>query len=211
MLILTTREMIFQKLNRYLLVIVFSGLVFFSNSCAYIKELSALKQCEFRYGTLENPVLAGIDIEELNNIEDLKMRDMGQIAQSIFTGKLPLSFTIYLDVKNPNPDMASMNTLEYIAYIDESKIAEGEINERIEIPAKGVASVPIFIQTDIIEILHKEPRNALINFALNLTDSSKKPTRVGMKIKPHIRIGEKDLVYPGYISIKHEFGTEVDD
>ena len=195
-------------MNRFWSMLIIAGVLLFPPSCAYLKQLSALKQCEFRYGTLENPVLAGVNIADLEKVEDFTLKDMGLLAQSIFQGKLPLTFTIYIEVQNPNTEIASMNKLEYIAFIDEAQIAEGEINKRIEIPAGGIASVPIEIQTDIIEILHKEPRNALINFTLNLADASKKPTRVGMKIKPYIRIGEKDIVYPGYIRIKQEFGAE---
>ena len=84
-------------MNRFWSMLIIAGVLLFSPSCAYLKQLSALKQCEFRHGTLENPILA---------------------------------------------------------------------------------------------------------------DASKKPTRVGLKIKPYIRIGERDLVYPGYIKIKHEFGAE---
>jgi LEA14-like dessication related protein len=200
--------MIPQKMNRFWSMLFIAGVFLFPTSCAYLKQLSALKQCEFRYGTLENPALAGVNIQDLKDISDFGLNDMSLIAQSIFHGKLPLTFTIYVEVQNPNTEIASMNKLEYIAFIDEAQIAEGEVNKRIEIPAGGIASVPIEIQTDIIEILHKEPRNALINFALNLADASKKPTRVGLKIKPYIRIREKDLVYPGYIRIRQEFGAE---
>jgi len=195
-------------MNRFWLLLVLAGLLLLPASCAYLKELSALKQCEFRYGTLENPALAGVNIQDLKDVSDFGLKDMGQVAQSIFKGKLPLTFTIFVEVQNPNAEIASMNKLEYIAFIDKAQIAEGEVNQRIEIPAQGIASVPIEIHTDIIDILQKEPRNALINFALNLADASKKPTRVGLKIKPYIRIREKDLVYPGYIRIKQEFGAD---
>ena len=201
-------EMIPQKMNRFRLLCLFTVMLFLPHSCAYLKELSALKKCEFRYGTLEDPALAGVNIEDIKDAEDLGIRNMGLVASSIFQGKLPLTFTINVEVQNPNSQTASLNKLEYIAFIDEAQIAEGEVNKRIEIPANGIASVPIEIETDIIEILKKDQRNALINFSLNLADASKKPTRVSLRIKPFIRIREKDLVYPGYIRIRQEFGTE---
>ena len=195
-------------MNRYCLVSALPLMMWLIVSCAYLKELSALKQCDFRYGTLENPALAGVNIEDIKDIEDLGFRDMGMVAQSIFKGKLPLTFTINVEVQNPNSKTASLNRLEYIALIDKVQIAEGEVNKRIEIPAGGIASVPVEIETDIIRILQKDSRNALINFGLNLADASKKPTRVKLMIKPFIRIGNKDLEYPGYIKIRQEFGEE---
>ena len=197
-----------QKMNRFWPFLLFAMLLWMALSCAYMKELSSLKKCEFRYSTLENPVLAGVSIQDIKNVEDLGFKDIGKVAESILTGRLPLTFTINVEVQNPNKETASLNKLEYIAFIDEAQIAEGEVNERIEIPAGGIACVPVKIETDILDILRKEQRNALINFTLNLADASKKPTRAALKIKPYIRVRERDLVYPGYIKIRHEFGAE---
>jgi len=184
--------------------VLFMGMIL--NSCSYLKELSALADCDFRMSTLEDPLLAGIDISDINSIESLNIEETGKIAKNILLGDLTLSFILNIEVKNPNPVTASLNRMEYIAFIDDLQVAAGAVEERVEIPAfGGISTIPVRVETNLIELLKKESRNTLINFGLNLADASNRPTRVSIKIKPYIRVGAKDLEYPGFITVKKEF------
>ena len=150
-------------------------------SCSFLKEMTALKKCEFRVTTLENPELAGVDVSHVYSFSDISIADMGIISVSIMKGKLPLNFTLNIEARNPNPVMAALNRIEYIAFIDDAQVASGEMEQRIEIPANGgLTTIPLNLNTDLIEILKKDSRNALINFGLNLADASKRPTRVSL-------------------------------
>lgn len=181
-------------------------LVLLANSCSYLKELTALADCDFRMGTLENPNLAGIDISNIKSVESFGIEETGKIARNILVGELPLSFILNVEVKNPNPVTASLNRMEYIAFIDDIQVAAGAVEERIEIPPLGgISTIPVLVETNLVELFNKESRNNLINFGLNLANASKRPTRVSIKIKPYIRVGAKDLEYPGYITVKKEF------
>lgn len=176
------------------------------NSCSYLKELTSLVDCDFRMSTLENPYLAGIDITNIKSVESFGIEETGKIARNILLGELPLSFILNIEVKNPNPVAASLNRMEYIAFIDDLQVAAGAVEERVEIPPLGgISTIPVRVETNLVELLKKESRNTLINFGLNLADVSKRPTRVSIKIKPYIRVGSKDLEYPGYITVKKEF------
>jgi len=193
-----------KSTHLYFTVIIFTGLVL--NSCAYLKELSALADCDFRMSTLEDPLLAGVDISSISSIEALSIEQTGKIAKNILLGDLPLSFILNIEVKNPNPVNASLNRMEYIVFIDELQAAAGAVEERIEIAAfGGISTIPVRVETNLMELLKKESRNTLINFGLNLADASNRPTRVSIKVKPYIRVGTKDLEYPGYITVKKEF------
>jgi len=69
----------------------------------------------------------------------------------------------------------------------------------------GVSTIPMRLTTDLIDILKKDSRQALVNFGLNLADAGNQPTRVSIKIKPTILIGAMEIVYPGYFTVKHDF------
>jgi len=195
-----------MKKSIYLFITVILFIALFLNSCAYLKELTALADCDFRMSTLENPVLAGVDISKISRVEALSIEQTGKIARNILLGELPLSFILNIEVKNPNPVNASLNRIEYIAYIDELQVAAGSVEERVEIAAfGGISTIPVKVETNLMELLKKKSRNTLINFALNLADASNRPTRVSIKIKPYIKVGSKDLEYPGYITVKKEF------
>lgn len=178
------------------------------SSCSFLKEISTLGKCEFRMTTLENPDLAGVDISQIHDFSDLNFIDMGIISASILKGELPLSFTLNIEARNPNPATAALSSLEYIAFIDDVEVASGEMNQRIEIPANGgIAIIPLRLQTDLIEILKKDSRQTLVNFGLNLADAGNRPTRVSIKVKPTILVGAMEINYPGYFTVKYDFAS----
>jgi LEA14-like dessication related protein len=186
----------------------FLGSFFIIHSCSYLKELSALKECEFRVGTMENPLLAGVDISKIVTIKDYSIDQTTKITRSILQGKLPLSFILNIEVKNPNKKNASLNRLEYLAYIDDVQVAAGATEEHVVIPPDGgVANIPLKVETDIFDLLKKEPVNTLLNYTLNLVDDGDRPVRVSIKIKPWIQVGNRDHEYPGYLTINQDFST----
>lgn len=176
------------------------------SSCSFLKEMAALGKCEFRMTTLEDPELAGIDIDRVRSFSDLGLTDMGIITASIVKGELPLAFTLNIEARNPNPATAAMNKLEYMAFIDDVQVASGAMDRRVEIPpGGGIATIPLRLNTDLIDILGKDSRQALVNFGLNLADAGNKPTRVSLKVKPTILVGGLEIVYPGYFNVKYDF------
>ena len=176
------------------------------NSCSFLKEISTLGKCEFRVTTLEDPEIAGVDVSKVRSFTDLNFADMGIISASMLKGDLPLSFTLNVEVRNPNPAMAALNGLEYLAFIDDVEVASGQLDRRIEIPANGgITTVPLRLNTDLIDIMKKDSRQALVNFGLNLADAGNRPTRVSIKVKPTILVGAMEIDYPGYFTVKHDF------
>ncbi len=176
------------------------------NSCNFLKEISTLGKCEFRVTTLEDPEIAGVDVSQIRSFTDLNFVDMGIISSSVLRGDLPLSFTLNVEVRNPNPAMAALNGLEYLAFIDDVEVARGQLDRRIEIPANGgITTIPLRLSTDLIDILKKDSRQALVNFGLNLADAGNRPTRVSIKVKPTILVGAMEINYPGYFTVKHDF------
>ncbi len=195
-----------RNLVRQTTVLVLASLLL--NSCSFLKEISTLGKCEFRMTTLENTELAGVDVSRIRSYSDLGLADLALITSSIMKGVMPLSFTLIVEAKNPNPAMAALNKLEYQAFIDDVQVATGTLSRRIEIPPNGgIATIPLQLQTDLIEILKKDSRQALVNFGLNLADAGNRPTRVSLKIKPTVLVGAMEINYPGYFTVKYDFSS----
>jgi LEA14-like dessication related protein len=194
----------FSRLSMFIPMILLAAIS--ENSCNFLKEISTLGKCEFRVTTLEDPEIAGVDISQIRSFTDLNFVDMGIISSSFLRGDLPLSFTLNVEVRNPNPAMAALNGLEYLAFIDDVEVARGQLDRRIEIPANGgITTIPLRLSTDLIDILKKDSRQALVNFGLNLADAGNRPTRVSIKVKPTILVGAMEINYPGYFTVKHDF------
>ena len=177
-------------------------------SCRYARELSTLRKCEFRLSGVDNYVFSGIRMDEIQSYNDLNIGQLGKITAGMMKGNLPLSFIVHIEALNPNPHNASLNKLDYIAFIDDVQIAEGSVTEKTVIaPSGGMSLIPLTVNTNLLDAFSKESLQALFNLVLNLSDAGKTPTRIIIKIKPTISIAGKDIVYPAYIRVKTEYSS----
>jgi hypothetical protein len=181
------------------------------SSCSVLQQTSEMKnfgKCEFRIESARNMKLAGVNIQDKKSLQDLTIMEMTKIGGVIAGGTLPLNFDLKIEVKNPNPVMAAMNKLDWILLIDDIEMTRGILNQRIEVPAGSLANFPVFINLDLMKSLNGKSGDALINFAMNLAGTGSKPTRIKLKAKPTIMIGSTPVEYPGYITIRQEFGAQ---
>lgn len=184
-----------------LLILTVSG-------CKQIRQMKNFAKCQFRMTTLENARLAGVNIQGIKKMSDIKFVDAGILTAAYLSGNLPLSFTLNLEAKNPNAQPAAMNRMQWIAFIDEIEISTGALEQRIAVPANGgTAKIPVNIRANLKEILNNKTKDSIMNFGLNLSGAGNAPSRVGIKIKPSIMVGQKAVNYPGFITVKKEFGS----
>lgn len=181
------------------------------SSCSVFKqtsEITSFAKCEFRIESARNMKLAGVNIQDKHSMSDLSLMDMTKIGSVLAGGTLPLTFDLNVQIRNPNQGMAAMNKLEWILILDDIEMTRGVLNERIEIPAKIVLTFPVAMSLDLMKSLSGKSGDALINFALNLSGNGSRPTRIKLKAKPTIMVGATPIEYPGYITIRQEFGTQ---
>jgi hypothetical protein len=152
--------------------------------------------------------LAGINIQDKNTLSDFSIMEMARIGSVIAGGTLPLTFDLNMQAKNPNPGTAAMNKMDWIMIIDDIEMTRGVLNQRIEIPANMVSEFPVAMNLDLMKSLNGKSGDALINFALNLAGSGSRPSQIKLKAKPTVMIGTTPIEYPGYITIRQEFGAQ---
>jgi hypothetical protein len=172
-------------------------------------EMTQLSKCDFKIQSVENLMLAGVNIQQIKSYSDLKFSDMLKVTSAVTGGALPLDFILHIQGRNPNTNQAAMNRLEWIAFIDDNEMANGALNERFEIPGNGgISDIPLSIHIDLLKALSGKSTDALMNFAFNLSGIGGKPTRIKVKAKPTIFIGSRAIEYPGYITIRQDFGAK---
>ena len=87
-------------------------------------------------------------------------------------------------------------------------MTRGVNSNRIQIaPNGGVSTFPLHITTDLKKILSGKSGDAIFNFALNLAGAGNKPTRVTLKAKPTIMVGNIAISYPGYITVNTDYSS----
>jgi hypothetical protein len=178
-------------------------------SCRQIQEALMMARCEFRLKNVESLKLDQIDILKVKSISDISIADMARLGIAFAAGTMPLNLKLNVDVRNPNTQKAALSRLDWMLLIDQSQVAEGSTNYRIEVqPNGGISTMPLVIGTDLKKVLNGQTLNSLINLVLNICDAGGKPTRLTLKAKPWINIGNTAIAYPGYINIKTEFTSQ---
>jgi hypothetical protein len=209
---------LFQKANSHIMSRIFKNISFslilfmLTTSCSILDQTSEMKtftKCMFRLLDVNDVVLAGVDVQDVQNFSDLSFTEASQLSMTALTGKLPLGFTVNIEVQNPNPEQASMNELYWELFVDDKAITDGRIGKKLIVPPNGgTAIMPVDVQVDLFEVLSGESADAIINFGMNLSGSGGTPSRVKLKIKPTIYIAMTKIKYPGYFIIEEEFVNE---
>lgn len=182
--------------------------VMLATSCRTVRELKALSKCQFRIASVNNANLAGVNVQNIRSMSDLNLGQAGKISTAYMSGNLPLSFTLNVQAKNPNAELAAINRLEWIALFDDLELLNGVMSQRVAIePNGGVANIPLTVTCNLRKVLSKLQRDKVLNSPFELADERNQPKRVSLKLKPSITVGKKgrSIPYPGYITVKKEF------
>ena len=195
-----------KKISFYSLFIIIFSIVF--SGCNQLKQLQNLAKCEFRLNSVENIKLSGVDIQNINSINQIGITEVARLSAAFLSNEFPLSLKLNIDARNPNPGNAALSALDWIFLIDDIEMTRGIINQKYNIPANQNTIIPLQLNFDLKKVLSGKSQNAVVNFALNLAGSGNKPTRLTLRAKPSISIGAVSIPYPGYINIKTEYTSK---
>lgn len=175
-------------------------------SCSVFSELVAFTKCEFRLHSLQDPELCGINLNRKSTWSDFTFMEGQAVAAQLLQKHLPFEITVNVEARNPGTSKAAVNSIQWIAFIDEFQVAQGTVDQRIEIPPSGgVEKIPIRVSADLIDYLEGENPRTMLEFALNLIDAGDQSSQVRLKIKPSVLIGAQEIHYPDYFTITKEF------
>jgi hypothetical protein len=190
--------------------LIILSFVILLSSCDVLKEVSSMynfSKCDFRLNSVDNVRLAGVNVQKVQTLSDLSLFDVAKLTSAVATNQFPLDFTLNVEVKNPNTEKAIMNGMEWILMIDDIEMTRGNLDRRIEVlPNNQNAMMPLTLSFDLNKVLSGKSADAVINFGLNLSGNGNKPTRIALKAKPSVVIGNMTFPYPDYITIRTEFG-----
>lgn len=178
-------------------------------SCRQLKEMANFAKCEFRLKSVENIQLAGFNVQQKKSLTDFSVLDAAKLMGAVAQNNFPLQFTLNVDVKNPNPVQASLNKLDWILLIDGIQMVQGTTQNKLQIaPNGGVANYPLLFNINLRDVLKEKTGQSLINFGLNMAGAGNQPTRITLRAKPYVSIGNFQLAYPGYFDIKTEYTSK---
>ncbi|MDP4289544.1 MAG: hypothetical protein Q8908_00530 [Bacteroidota bacterium] len=178
--------------------------LFTFSSCSVVQQIQQVKNlgsCEFKLHDVQDVRLAGVSIQNKNGSTELSITDGARLAAALASNTLPLTFDLNLDVHNPNGQAAGLNRLDWILFIDDIEMVSGVNEAPVMIPSNGNAIIPLKMNIDLRKALAGKGGQSLMNFGFNLAGANGQPTRIKLKAKPTILIGNFPVAYPGYITI----------
>lgn len=200
-------ELHMKKISFIILGLALIGLF---QRCAVTRQISEAKtlgDCKYAIASADNITLAGIDIRQFKSMQDFDLGKSPRLALALLSKDVPLNLRLNLDVTNPTKQQAGINQFEYKVLLSENEVFTGFWDQRIDVqPNGGTTRVPMQLSTNAYRLLtDAKARDAFMNMVENLSGKTgTQPTKLTIKLKPTLGIGNSQIDYPGYITIEKE-------
>lgn len=171
-----------------------------------VQQAKAFKNVDVRLAGIDQATVGGVNVLNIRQAADLGTAEKALLLAAYTSGNVPLRMRVNLEFRNQNDETAALNEFDYIALIDDKEVAKGHTTQRIEVPANGVTTAPIEVNSNLREALGSQTGESLANFALGLTDRDRQPLRFTLKLKPtFITKSGRRISPPGYSKIEKDF------
>ena len=186
--------------------ILFSVMLMLSGCNALQSGLSNaynLVNCDYKYRSISNPVISDINVS--NGLTPLMIPKVLSILSGN-ASSIPFTFTLNMDVNNPNSGAAAFQSLLYIITIDDVRFTTGNFNQPFHVGAGETKVLPVDIGVDIAELMKNNSRSAIENIVKNFLGLSDTASKVTVQLKPSFKVGEQTFTSPVYIPVNFTFG-----
>lgn len=187
-------------------IIVFTLLAALFSSCGLDKQAKALKafeKCRYEFISADSVLLAGTDVTRMVADGRLDMGQLPGIAMGFLSRDIPLSGLLKLRITNPTNNLAGIQQFMYKIALEGNEIFEGTSDLPIEVPPGSTVVVPVKLRTNVYKFLSdRTTLNKLIAFVQSTQQgTTDEKIKLTFRIKPTIALGNKQVNYPGYITI----------
>lgn len=190
-----------SKFKKYFIILFVTMGLASCDVLTQVAQMANFATCSFNFNSLNQIKMLGIDLSKGMSKNDLNATQLLSLANSIVNKKLPVTFNVNLDVKNPNSIAASIAKMDYIISLNGKEVVSTTLNQSVSVPANSTNIVTIPITTDLFQLFSGESADAIVNLAFKLAGASSNPVNLGIKVKPYITIGNQQLAYPDFITI----------
>lgn len=170
------------------------------------KELRALENCRYEFVSADSVFLAGTDISKLIVGGQLDVSRLPGVALGFLSRDVPLSGMLNIRITNPTNNLAGIQQFAYLIEIEGKEIVNGTSDLPISVLPGETTVVPVKLQANVYPFLSDgKTLNKLLQFMQNAHNGqTTEKIKLTFRIKPTIALGNKQINYPGYISIDKE-------
>lgn len=199
------------SMKKITLVLALAGSILLS-SCDVLLDLANqassvanLVNCDFALKNVSNVTVAGVNVKNLTQGK-LTATDVVQLVAAYQSKKVPLAMNVNVDVTNPTTTQAAMTAMDWILAIDGSDMANGISTQSYTIKPSTTTTVPLGVNTDLGNLFSQKGLEALKTFAGSFT-SEGISSKVGLRVKPSLAVGNTVIPFPNYITLEKKTGT----
>lgn len=185
-------------------LIIIGMLILLVQACGLSQQKNAMKNlanCKYELVGIDSLTLAGADLKQLLNRDQIDLAKIPAIAFGYLNKNLPLKAALQVEITNPTNHLAGVKEFEYIIQLDRTELLNGISTLPVSVPGQTTVVAPLRLETNIYKLIADANNQQRI---LQFFDNSNANTSVNLtiKVKPTIDLGNQVINYPGYVSIE---------
>jgi len=183
--------------------------ILFFTQCSLIKTMVNLSRLQFKLGEVNGFMVNNIDISNKSSLRDLSPAEMISLTSVINQGKLPVSFVLNVNAKNPNDGSggyartdATLKGFRWRLFIDDKETVTGDIDAPVTVPGTGeVTNIPLRINLDLLQFFKDDGLEKIANLVLAIGGKQGSSSRISLYATPTVSTAIGDIKYPGELKI----------
>jgi len=197
------------------IIILSIALMFLTTSCSVYQTVVNLSRLQFKLGDVNNFTINGINISNKRSLQDFNALEIINLTQVIASGKLPASFTLNVEAKNPNDGSggypktnATIKGFPWRLEVDDVETIAGNIGTPVTVPGTGeVQNIPLTMNIDLMQFFGNKGLDNLVNLALTLGGQQGSSSKLSLFATPTVTSPIGDIKYPGELKIVEQSFT----
>lgn len=175
-----------------------------------VQQAKGLSKSRYAVRSADSITIAGYAIQafrDIRQLDDVNPLKYPAVAAGLLRKDIPFKANINLEIVNPTSDTAAINRFEYRLLVAGNELATGTVERRVVVPpggGKSLVAIPVNANAYGL-IANSGTRKAFIDLIGHLAGSKQtEPSRITLKIRPTLMLGNKSVQYPGFIDIDKE-------
>lgn len=171
------------------------------SGCSSVRGVKNFSNCQFNYKDVTNIRLASIDVSHIRSPKDLSYVDLLQLIPAFKDKSLGLNMNVNINVTNPSSNVAKLEGVDYIVWVDEREVLSGSMDQKISIGSNQTEVLSIPVSVNLLNMATFSTMDALLEFAIGLVTDNPDASRMKVSLKPYFNIGNKNVKMPFYITV----------
>jgi len=196
-------------MRKLVLIILSVAITFTIYQCSIYQTITNLSRLQFKLGEVNSFRVNDLDISNKSSLNDFNATDLIKLTSSFAQGKLPVSFVLNVDAKNPNDGTggyartdATLKSFKWRLFIDDKETISGDIDSPVTVPGTGeVTKIPLRVNIDLLQFFKDQGFDRVINLALALGGKNGSTSKITLFATPTVSTPLGNITYPGELKI----------